>query len=199
MAATVASRRGQFKVGWIAWLSAGLLLADYLLIAVLSQPVAAGSGESLTGLSVKSPTIGPQAVGPQAGPVPFMNARPPLRVVSYVDGETDTLVKTLANRGLVGTTVTGVETSPPGWGALFTITGAGTRPLYLNPGQEGTIAVHLRVGNCESVSAGTLEILDSIKVHYKVLGIPHTVAVGIGPYWLKSPATCPRSGFARPA
>jgi hypothetical protein len=143
-------------------------------------------------------------------------------VVNYVDGATATLVKAVINNGAIGVTVTGVESSPAvRWAGLYTVKDSRTavtvspgscctindsatwsakefRPLTLNPGQQGAVAVHLLESNCEFNSGGQYVILDSIRVHYSVLGFAHIQDVGIGPYWFKSPEACPRSGFARP-
>jgi hypothetical protein len=77
--------------------------------------------------------------------------------------------------------------------------GGGFRPIQVNPGKEGVVAVHLLMSDCEDNGpGGAYQIIDSIQVHYEVLGFPHVQAVDVGPYWFQSPDTCPRSGPARP-
>jgi hypothetical protein len=79
-----------------------------------------------------------------------------------------------------------------------TWTGGDFRPIQVNPGKVGVVAVHLLTSHCEDNGPGGYEIIDSIVVDYSLLGLPHHQAVDVGPYWFQSPDTCPRSGPARP-
>jgi hypothetical protein len=72
------------------------------------------------------------------------------------------------------------------------------RPIQVSPRQQGLVAIHLLIGNCENNGSGGYEIIDSVQVHYNELGFPHVQAVDVGPYWFQSPDTCPRTGPARP-
>ena len=36
------------------------------------------------------------------------------------------------------------------------------------------------------------EVIDSVQVHYTELGFPHLQTISVGPYWFRSPDTCPR-------
>ena len=201
----------------VAWLAALALVAVYAGLAIFSQPVASGNSEALDRPPGQTVTSNPGAVS-----AAFFNAQPALLVLSYVDGATDTLVKTIVNRGTVAVTVTGVEDSRPDWAGLVSIRGASAspisgpdgcctsdeiaaasasefHPLTLAPAQYGAIFVHIKMANCEYNSAGQYVVIDSIPVQYTVLGFQHVQEIGVGPYWYKSPDTCPRSGPARPA
>jgi hypothetical protein len=79
-----------------------------------------------------------------------------------------------------------------------TWSGGAFRPIQVSPGKQGLVAVHLWMSHCEDNGPGGAEIIDSIQVHYNVLGLPHMQAVDVGPYWFQSPDACPRSGPARP-
>ena len=80
-----------------------------------------------------------------------------------------------------------------------TWTGGGFRPIQVNPGKEGVVAVHLLMSHCENNGpGGGYAVIDSIVVQYTVLGLPREEAVEVGPYYFQSPDTCPRSGPARP-
>jgi hypothetical protein len=79
-----------------------------------------------------------------------------------------------------------------------TWSGGDFRPIEVSPGKEGVVALRMLMSNCEDTGPGGYLIIDSIQVHYSVLGFPHIQAVDVGPYWFQSPATCPRSGAARP-
>ena len=80
-----------------------------------------------------------------------------------------------------------------------TWSGGAFRPIQVSPGKQALVAVHLWMSHCEDNGPdGAFEVIDSIQVHYNMLGLPHTQAVDVGPYWFQSPKTCPRSGPARP-
>jgi hypothetical protein len=64
------------------------------------------------------------------------------------------------------------------------------RPINLNPGQQGVVAVHLLMSNCTGRATGGYTIVDSISVDYSVLGFPHTQDVPVGPYRVSAPDTC---------
>ena len=73
------------------------------------------------------------------------------------------------------------------------------RPIQVNPGKQGVVAVHLFMSHCEDNGpGGGYAVIDSIVVQYTVLGLPREEAVDVGPYYFQSPDTCPRSGPARP-
>jgi hypothetical protein len=190
--------------GWAALLGALSVVAAYGFAAVYTQPLA--SGES--------------SLQWVPGQPPVSNY--PLVTFNYVDGGLVTLVLGLDNHAVVGITVTGIETSSSDSHALVNVMEARPavfadpggcctlnvdetwsardfRPINLNPGQAGAVAVHLQMTNCEYNSGGQFVIIDSIKVHYSVLGFPHAQSAAVGPLWFKSPDSCPRSGPARPA
>lgn len=79
-----------------------------------------------------------------------------------------------------------------------TWTGGGFRPIDVSPHQVGVVAVHLLMSHCEDNGKGGYAFVDSIVVHYTLLGLPRDQAVDVGPYYFQSPDTCPRSGTARP-
>lgn len=190
------------------------LLAVYGFFAIYVRPLDVGSDEAFFGLASQTAVDESSAVignGPDV----------PIHLLSYVDGGVDTLVKSLFNRGLTPITITGVETSPPDWLGLVTlkepraavIDGAAPccqlnaaatwsaqdfRSIQVNPGEERVVALHLLMSNCEDSGSGIYTIIDSIKVHYNVLGFPHVKDVAVGPYWFQSPDTCQRTGPARP-
>lgn len=178
------------------------------------QPVGSGNDETFTGIPGHNPTK--EVVGPFLGSAAL--------VWPYVDGGVTTLVTSLANNGLVGLTITDVETNGgrPSWGGLYAVKEAraavlvspgqccqldesatwsahGFRPMYIDPGRQGVVALHILISNCEFNSPGQYVGLASITVDYTVLGFQHSQKVGVGPYWFKSPDTCPRSGPARAA
>jgi len=190
-------------------------VAAYVFVAIYVQPVARGNDEEFTGVPGHNPTNETIAI---AGV-----ARDTL-IWPYVDGGVTTLVTSLINNGPVGLTVTGVETNGrwPAWGGLFTLTDARAavlanpgqcceldqsatwsardfRPIYLSPGHQGAVAAHILMSNCEYNSSGQYTAVEYIRVDYAVLGFQHVQKVGVGPYWIKSPDTCPRPGPARPA
>jgi hypothetical protein len=197
------------------------LVASYGFLAIFSQPLGGGGREGFTRAAGQTLVADP---GLNLGPI--LDGPAPI-FVSYVDGGLATLVKSVSNDGPVALTITGVETSGPdkaGGLALVTVKEAQAgmavdpgscceindpatwaasshdfRPIHVDPGRQGVIAVHLLMSNCEDTGAGGFLIFDSIKVDYTVLGFPHVQAIGVGPYWFQSPDTCPRSGPARPA
>lgn len=80
-----------------------------------------------------------------------------------------------------------------------TWTAGGFRPIDVRPHQVGVVAVHLLMSHCEDNGpGGGYASIDSIVVHYTLLGLPRDQAVDVGPYYFRSPDTCPRSGPARP-
>jgi hypothetical protein len=193
------------------------VLGAYALLAIFPQPVAADGAEAFTGVRGQKPFADPQAQS-----LSLDSHGPPVLVWGYVDHGVNTLVKSVVNTGPIPLTITGVENNDlPGWAALITIKDdraavtvgrfpcceidpAATwsahdfRPISVAPGHHAVVAVHMVMGNCEYNNGG-FEIIDSIKVHYTVLGFPHVQAVGVGPYWFRTPDTCPRTGPARPA
>ena len=75
----------------------------------------------------------------------------------------------------------------------------GFRPIDVSPHQVGVVAVHILMSHCEDNSPGdAYASIDSIVVHYTLLGVPRDQAVDVGPYYFRSPDTCPRSGPATP-
>lgn len=191
-------------------------VAAYVFVAIWMQPVASSSSETFTGIPGHNPTNEAVDVG---GGVTQQEVLWP-----YVDGGVATLVTSLTNSGPVGLTITGVETNghPPRWAGLFTLTDArpatlanpgqccelnesatwsahNFRPIYLAPGGQAAVAAHILMSNCEYNSSGQYTAIEYIRVDYAVLGFQHVQKVGVGPYWMKSPDTCPRSGPARPA
>jgi hypothetical protein len=208
------TRRRRLQLAVVAGLA--ILLAGYAFLAIFVQPVAAGSDATLIGLPGQDTLFLPPTQ-------PALNEHPPALVLGYVDYGVDTLVQSLANTGPIPIRITGVETDHlPGWAGLVTIQGARPAvnfgqppccqldqaatwsarrflPITVNPGQQGAIAVRLLLSHCEDNGPGMYAIIDSIKVDYTILGFPHVARVAVGPYWFASPATCPRSGPARPA
>lgn len=194
------------------------LLAAYGLLAIYPQPVASDGAEAFTGVPGQAPFADPEA---QSLTTPNYGA--PQFVWRYVDHGVNTLVKSVVNSGPIPLTITGVQNDDlPGWAALITIKddraavpagrapcceidAAATwsarefHPILLAPGHHAMVAVHLVMSNCESNGGGGYEIIDAIKIRYSVLGFPHVQSVGVGPYWFRSPDTCPRTGPARPA
>jgi hypothetical protein len=183
-------------------------------LAIFSQPLDAGSDEAL---NVASGQDRLTDAFPSEGKGP--DGRAPLLVLDYIDGGQATLVKELHNSGPIPLTITGVETSPAQWLGLVTLkdprsavvvgrccqldeaatwSARDFRSIQVNPNEEGIIALHLLMSNCEDNGPGAYMIIDSIKVQYSVLGVPHDQAVEVGPYWFQSPNSCPRKGPARP-
>jgi hypothetical protein len=194
--------------------AAFIAVAAYVFVAIYMQPVARGSDEMYTGIPGHNPTNEAIQLGTTQSTL----------VWPYVDGGVTTLVTSLVNNGPVGLTITGVETNgrPPAWVGLFTLTEARAallanpgqcceldeaatwsardfRPIYLAPGHQGAVAAHILMSNCEFNSSGQYTAIEYIRVDYTVLGFHHVQEVGVGPYWIKSPDTCPRAGPARPA
>lgn len=211
MMASITSRWTRTR---LAWLAAFVAVAAYVLVAIWMQPAAPGSNETYTGIPGHNPAEQTIEIG---------GVTQQRLVWPYVDGGVTTLVTSIANRGPVGLTIVGVETSgrPPQWLGLFTLTEARTavlaasqccelnesatwsardfRPIYVDPGHEGVVAAHILMSNCEYNDSGQYTAIEYIRVDYVVLGFHHVQEVGVGPYWMKSPDTCPRSGPARPA
>ncbi len=198
----------------LAVLAAFVAVAAFVFVAIWMQPAASGSSEVFTGIPGHNPTN--EAVNTGVG------VTQDILVWPYVDGGVITLVTSITNRGPVGLTITGVETNgrPPDWTGLFALTDARPavlanpgqccelnesatwsardfRPIYIAPGDEGVVAVHILMSNCEYNSSGQYTAIEYIRVAYVVLGFQHVQKVGVGPYWMKSPDACPRSGPAR--
>jgi hypothetical protein len=75
----------------------------------------------------------------------------------------------------------------------------GFRSIEVSSHKVGVVAVQLLMSHCEdNRPGGAYQIIDSIQVHYNVLGFPRVQAVDVGPYWFQSPDTCSRTGPARP-
>ena len=191
-------------------------VAAYVFVAIWMQPVALGSNATFTGIPGHNPTKEAGVGGPGLTQQEL--------VWPYVDGGVTTLVTSVVNNGPVGLIITGVETNGrwPAWGGLFTLTEARAavlanpgqcceldqsatwsardfRPIYLAPGHQAAVAAHILMSNCEYNGSGQYTAVEFIRVDYAVLGFQHIQEVGVGPYWIKSPDTCPRSGPARPA
>ncbi len=198
----------------LAALAAFVAVAAYVFVAIYMQPLASGGNESFTGLPGHNPTNEPIDIG---------GVTQETLLWPYVDGGVTTLVTSVVNNGPVGLTITGVETNGrwPAWGGLFTLTDARAavlakpgrcceldqsatwsardfRPIYVDPGHQGVVAAHIVMSNCEYNGSGQYTAVEYIRVDYVVLGFHHVQKVGVGPYWIKSPDTCPRPGPARP-
>src|SRR5260370_5636326 len=190
-------------------------VASYIFAAIWTQPLARGNDEQFTGIPGHNPAN---------QKVDITGVSRDTLIWPYVDGGVTTLVTSLTNNGPVGLTVTGIETNGrwPAWGGLFTLTEARAavlanpgqcfeldepatssardfRPIYLAPGHQGAVAARLLMSNCEYNSSDQYTDIEYIRVDYAVLGFRHVQKVGVGPYWIKSPETCPRPGPARPA
>jgi len=195
--------------------AAFIAVAAYVLVAIYMQPVARGNDEEFTGIPGHNPAN---------ETIDIAGVSRDTLVWPYVDGGVTTLVTSVVNKGPVGLTITGVETNGrwPAWGGLFTLTEARAavlanpgqcceldqsatwsardfRPIYLAPGHQAAVAAHILMSNCEYNGSGQYTAVEFIRVDYAVLGFQHIQEVGVGPYWIKSPDTCPRSGPARPA
>jgi hypothetical protein len=79
-----------------------------------------------------------------------------------------------------------------------TWTGGNFRPIEVSSHKVGIVAIHLMMSHCEDNGPGGYAVIDSIQVHFSVLGLPHDQTVDVGPYFFQSPSSCPRSGPARP-
>jgi len=184
-------------------------LAAYLFLSVLSQPLISGNAEGADrGTFVSSLSPGFDR---------------PARVVDYADGATATLIKWVGNGGPVSLTVTGVEMSPSYWVGLITIADARAgvvagpdpccnvdeqatwaapsfRPIQLGPSKQAPVVLHILMSHCEYNSPGGTASIDSIRIHYSVLGFPHVQDVHLNTLFaVKSPDACPRSGPSRPS
>ena len=190
-------------------------VAAYVFVAIWMQPVALGSNATFTGIPGHNPTKEAMVVG--AG----LNQQE--LVWPYVDGGVITLVTSLANRGPVGLTITGVGTDPPcpNWCGLYSIKATRAavlaspgrccelnesktwsardfRPIYVDPGHEGVVALHIVMTNCE-YNSPQISSLARINVAYAVLGFQHWQKVNVGEYLIQRGDKCPRSGPAGPA
>jgi hypothetical protein len=211
----MAGARSRWTSKRIAAFAAFIAVVAYIVVAILMQPAASSSDESFAGIPGHNPT--PESIA-------IAGVTRESLVWPYVDGGVATLVTSIANTGPVGLTITGVETNGrwPAWSGLFTLTDARAavlansgqcceldetatwsardfRPIYVAPGHEGAVAAHILMSNCEYNSSGQYTAVEYIRVDYAVLGFQHVQKVGVGPYWIKSPDTCPRPGPARPA
>jgi len=190
-------------------------VAAYVFVAIWMQPVAFGNNATFTGIPGHNPTKEAVAVG--AGVTQQELVWP------YVDGGVITLVTSLANRGPVGLTITGVGTDPPcpDWCGLYSIkatrpavlanpgrccelnesatwSARDFRPIYVDPGHEGVVALHILMSNCE-YNSPQISSLAPINVAYSVLGFQHFQKVDVGQYLTQRGDKCPRSGPAGPA
>ena len=183
-------------------------VAAYVFVAIWMQPVALGSNATFTGIPGHNPTKEAGVGGPGLTQQEL--------VWPYVDGGVVTLVTSLANRGPVGLTITGVGTDPPcpNWCGLYSIKATRAavlanpgrccelnesatwsahdfRPIYVDPGHEGVVALHILMTNCE-YNGAQIGGLARINVAYAVLGFQHWQKVDVGEYLIKTPDTCPR-------
>ena len=183
-------------------------VAAYVFVAIWMQPVALGSNATFTGIPGHNPTKEAGVGGPGLTQQEL--------VWPYVDGGVVTLVTSLANRGPVGLTITGVETDPPcpRWCGLYSIKATRAavlanpgrccelnesatwsahdfRPIYVDPGHEGVVALHILMTNCE-YNGAQISGLARINVAYSVLGFQHWQKVDVGEYLIKTPDKCPR-------
>lgn len=190
----------------LALLAVFVGVAAYVFVAIWMQPVALGSNATFTGIPGHNPTK--EAV---AGSFTQQEL-----VWPYVDGGVITLVTSLANRGPVGLTITSVGTDPPcpNWCGLFSIKATRAavlanpgrccelnesktwsardfHPIYVDPGHEGVVALHILMTNCE-YNGAQISGLAPINVAYSVLGFQHWQKVDVGQYLIKTPDTCPR-------
>lgn len=206
MATVIATNRRRPRLRLVALCAAFVVaigsLAAYAFVAVLNQPLTAGStfqivpgSVAVTDLETDSGTV---------------------QLLGYVDGATVTINQALANTGQVKLSITGVETSPsPASYAIFSITDAraavpaslpccgaideaatwaasGFKPMQLGPRQEVAVAVRLVMNSCHGNTGESYQTVDSINVHYSVLGIPHVQEVFFfEPIGVKVPASCP--------
>ena len=206
MSASIATNRPLRRHRLVAWCAVGVivigLLATYAFFAFVNQPLTAGSDQGIY------PPQAETALDTLAGPV---------RLLPYVDGETLTLVQSLANTGPVDLSVTGVALSsqlspahaafsvtearaaiPAGLPCCGDIDVAATwaaprfNPMQLQPGQQVAIALHLVINQCNTTRVAVFQTLDSISVQYTVLGVSHTQDVQMDEaVGVKMPDTCP--------
>lgn len=180
------SRRRWLVMGGVSLIGAtilGLGLA-YLFLVVRDQPLTRGSTSSTF-------------------PAKYVDS--PIRdgsyyLVDYVDGETVTVEASVRNQGRFAVTVNDVQRDPPYWAGLATLTAARAavmhgpapccdidlgatwaapafRPMHLDPGQEGIIVLHLRVGHCHHNSPGGSADIEDVTVDYDELGYHGTMRV----------------------
>lgn len=182
-------------------------LAAYVLVAVVNQPLTAGSTFQIVPGKVAVSDLQTD-VGQQ------------VQLLDYVPGATVTINQALANTGQVNLLVTGVETWPPApdasTDAIFSITDAraavpaslpccgaideaatwsasGFKPMQLGTREEVAVALRLVINLCQHDNGvGGYQSLASIRVHYSVLGISHVQEVFfVEPVGVKVPASCP--------
>jgi hypothetical protein len=206
--ASIGSRRAGRRLGWLAGIVAvaGLVIG-YLFLAVLSHPLVPGNLEGAS--------EGPLQPDPASNPAGGTQ----VRLFTYVDGKTITMVKWLRNSGLVPLTLTGVDTVPSGSRHLIGVAGARAvpvvesrgccryddpapwmastfQPLVVQPGQQGAVILHILMSNCEvNAAAGIVGFgFGGIRVHYSVLGMPRSENIPFfNPVSVNVPDTCPPS------
>src|ERR1700687_25850 len=204
--ASTGGMRAVRRLFWLAGVVAVVaLITSYLFIAVLSHPLVSGNAEGAGGgVLQQAPTWTP-ANGNQ------------IRVFDYVDGKTVTMFKWLSNSGTVPLTVTGVDTAPSYWRGLLGIQDARAvpvvesrgccryddpspwaassfQPVVVQPGKQAAVILHVLFSNCEYSSGGALVGLSTIRVHYSVLGMPHSDEIPfVNGIFVKAPESCPRS------
>jgi hypothetical protein len=206
--ASIGSRRAGRRLGWLVGIVAVAgLVFGYLFLAVLSHPLVPGNAEGAS--------EGPLQPDPASSP----GGGTQIRVFTYVDGKTVTMIKWLGNSGLVPLTLTGVDTVPSGWRHLMGVTGARAvpvvesrgccryddpapwaassfQPLVVQPGQQGAVILHILMSNCEFSAGGGIVGFGfgGIGVHYSVLGMPRSDYIPFfNPVSVNVPDTCPRS------
>jgi hypothetical protein len=198
----------------VALAVAAALVAVYAFLAILREPLIADD-EALNQAPGQA-TVNDPSMAEVIG----THGRDPL-LLSYVDGGEATLVKALYNEGPTPITITGVSTFPSEWLGIVTLKDARAaaivgpapccqineaatwsahdfRSFQINPGDRGVVAIHLFMGHCEDNSPGLYMTINSITVHYSVLGFPRAEDVVVGPYGFQSPESCPRTGPSRP-
>lgn len=203
--ASVGWRRAGRRLGRLAAIVAVAgLVSGYLLVAVLSHPLVPGNLEGAS--------EGPLQPDPASNPAGGTQ----VRVFTYVDGKTVTMVKWLGNSGLVALTLTGVDTAPSDWRGLVGISGARAvpvvespgcchyddpapwaasfQPVVVQPGKQAAVILHILLSNCEFNGGGGSVGFDGIRVHYSVLGMPRSDYIPfVNAVSVNVPDTCPRS------
>lgn len=208
MATVIATNRRRPRLRLLA-LGAAIVvalgaLAAYAFVAVVNQPLTAGSTFEIVPGKVAVSDL-------------QTDYGQEVQLLDYVPGASVTINQALANTGEVSVLVTGVETSPSTpTDSIFSITDAraavpaslpccgaidetatwsasGFKPMQLGTRQEVAVALRLVINRCQHDNGvDSYQSLASINVYYSVLGVSHVQEVFFfEPVGVKVPASCP--------
>ena len=215
MVAKARSDWGQLPLGIrLALFATAVLVAGYGLVAVRSEPLAAGPDGAFLPAPGQAAVTDPAVVQQLS-----FGESTPRGIYTPMIGASAVLVQSLTNDGQVPLTVTGIEPSDL-LGSLLQVkdprvavmsapekccdlnsqatwSASGFRPVTVAPGATTYVAVHVLMTNCQlNRGSERIESIKALTVDYSVLGFPHTTQIDVDGYWIEGPPTAPTEGCA---